>query len=30
MLLSTRMPDLASFEVVLAIAKTGSLGGRAP
>jgi molybdate transport repressor ModE-like protein len=29
MLLSSRMPDLASFEVLLAIAKTGSLGGAA-
>jgi DNA-binding transcriptional LysR family regulator len=29
MLLSSRMPELASFEVVLAIAKTGSLGAAA-
>jgi molybdate transport repressor ModE-like protein len=29
MLLSSRMPDLASFEVLLAIAKTGSLGAAA-
>src|ERR1700753_2370749 len=29
MLLSSRMPELASFEVLLAIAKTGSLGAAA-
>ena len=29
MLLSSHMPDLASFEVLLAIAKTGSLGAAA-
>jgi molybdate transport repressor ModE-like protein len=29
MLLSSRMPDLASFEVLLAIARTGSLGAAA-
>ena len=29
MVLSSRMPELASFEILLAIAKTGSLGGAA-